>query len=331
MVQLTSVLKSVADVSKSAGNAAVQVLDTGATVTATASTIFVEITASTWGAAQAAWRGVDLTNVTIAATMGRVVAADESDLIDWINGASTAELTKALPEQLELWKGVVGGMSLSLPVQEHFQETFVEGHALQRTEAQATILNSGQFAFTYHVQHVTFVPQWSNPLWQLLELNITAEAAQMQRTAASLLNSTARAKPAFELTTLNYVGIRPWFKLRMRYFYTLLRRCLWEISSLWGGGSCAMLGWTTYHFGNSWCKAIWAFNMWIAGGLGTIYCHSCHWMGRAYFAIRNAKDLSRKMSNRACKFFQDLVEKGTQSFAAAANIWEIVQMPADGS
>ena len=78
--QVTSMLRSTAEVTRAAGGAAVMVLETGTAFTASAHTAAVRVAVSGLGAVQLAWSGVDVLDVHFNTSQGRILATGASDL-----------------------------------------------------------------------------------------------------------------------------------------------------------------------------------------------------------------------------------------------------------
>ena len=87
-------MNSAAQVTSSAGSAAAQVLDSGATITARATSALVTVSVSGLAMLEASWRGIDLVDVRLETTSGTVMAAGSEELASWL-GTPSAQTTSA--------------------------------------------------------------------------------------------------------------------------------------------------------------------------------------------------------------------------------------------
>jgi hypothetical protein len=101
---------------KSAGRAAALVLDMGADFTASASSAVLAVSSSTFSVAETAWHSIDLLDLSVTRTTGRVTTDDGSIIAKWGNsplGRATARCHEQ--EALELWHNSATFIGISTP------------------------------------------------------------------------------------------------------------------------------------------------------------------------------------------------------------------------
>ena len=209
LAHVSSILGTTAAVAHSAGQAAVLVMDTGAGFTASATTAVIAITSSSLSAIENAWRGVDLSDVVIVKTFGRVVADNGQVLEHWVNSnAGIATTQSDLPAAIELWSALVASVELQLPYVSARVDRFEANSRYWRAEGSASMLHSGHTALEFCFTHVSFRPIWANPLWQSLDLNISVEHAQIMLAVGKADNYTKGHNVTWGpiLATANAVG-----------------------------------------------------------------------------------------------------------------------------
>ena len=118
------------------------------------------------------WHGVDLHGVVAERTLVRAAGYSANDIRYWIAEGAGGTLRSEL--RLSLFT-FAEGFNGSIPVQQgQGQVLHAEGKYLA-WQAEMRELPSGFFGIAISVTSVTFRPRWSNPAWELLELQPTSE------------------------------------------------------------------------------------------------------------------------------------------------------------
>jgi len=94
------------------------------------------------------------------------------------------------------------------------------------------VLPNGYLMFAFRYVEVRFVPQWANPLWQALNVDITAQHDQIQRLVSNVSASLPTASHPFASGTVVDVS---WMHPSMRlwlYAQVLLRAVMLHFRSL---------------------------------------------------------------------------------------------------
>ena len=244
LAQVTRLMSAAAQVGESAGRAASLVLDRGADFTAGATTAVLTISSTTSSAAEAAWHGIDLADMSCAKTAGRVLADDGLLLADWFNSSAGRVTTKAAQQEaLDLWIAQVSSVGLSMPVLESFTEFLQPDGSYWKAEGRTRLLTSGLVACEFLFVKVSFRPVWANPLWDALNLNLSTEVTQISssvRTFAETVNAVnvtwgrlddGDTMPA-NFTKMMFAKVKRW----LRAFSGALRLLILEVCSLRGFG-----------------------------------------------------------------------------------------------
>jgi hypothetical protein len=180
LTQVTRVMSSLATVGESASRASALVLDRGTDIVASASSRGLAVSSSTMDAATAAWSGIDLLELVIDKSYGRIVADDGEVIALWLADESGSSTTKCrIPEVTTLWQLQARAISISMPVLEVAREQLVPSGTFWSAWSRATLLPSGHIALEFSFSNALFRPRWANPLWEVFELNVSAEALQI--------------------------------------------------------------------------------------------------------------------------------------------------------
>jgi len=231
--QLTRLLASVALVSERASVAAAGVLDHGAELASTTSSAVIAFTTGSMDLVRTAWIGIDLLDLRCTSTEGSVMGAHGSVLADWLNSTSGHAATRTnRSEVLVLWASLVTSVGVALPhVASTASDLDVDGLFWTAT-GSAHVLPNGYLMFAFRYVEVRFVPQWANPLWQALSVDITAQHDQIQRLVSNVSASLPAASHPLASTTMVDVS---WMHLSMRlwlYAQVLLRAVMLHFRSL---------------------------------------------------------------------------------------------------
>ena len=180
LTQLTDMLRSMATVTRSAGEAASLVFDGGAGIAIRGASAMLGLSASGYDVLESAWHGIDLLEVRTTAGSGNIVAAAAEELGDWLEGSSGAASTSVPLQARHAWASLCRSASLTMPAFFSSLEYFDESGTFEVHEATISLASTGHFRFHYRQIQISFRPLWANPLWELLEPNLTAEHQQIR-------------------------------------------------------------------------------------------------------------------------------------------------------
>ena len=193
-----TILGVAAQVSVTAGN----VVDGGLTAVVMAaqgvSSFAVKSTKHSVNVMDEAWRGIDLVNLSVRQRHAERVADDAETLLEWIEADFLGQ-QPPLPGADEIRRAVAAA---SVPhARESWQNLIWPG---QYHEMHVTydLLASGFFGIHVVSRDVEFEAKWwSNPMWELLDLDVRGEREEILRQ----LNDTLSALP---LPSIKYVSLR---------------------------------------------------------------------------------------------------------------------------
>lgn len=205
IAQLTDMLRTVATVTRSAGGAAVLLFESSSGISIRASSAVLEVTASSLDVFQAAWHGVVLVQVRSNAT-GYIEAVDSQDLGDWLESEKGGSTTSAPAAVRGAWASLARSSSLSMPILRSSYEFFDELGSYESYEARIRLGDSGHYHFSYRQIQVRFRPQWANPMWDMLELNLSAEHLQIRRALDDVIR-VINASADHQDTEIAYVSL----------------------------------------------------------------------------------------------------------------------------
>ena len=173
-------MKTAADVTASAGAAAIVIMDSGASMTATVKSAAVGLFSASLHAMEAAWHGLDLLDVRLNASSIKVMAASEADLARWVLANVPIVIPHAPPEAVMAWASMISSLSMDVPAIAHQTEAFDEHSSFVFTEITGILESNGYFVIVAKVAVTGFSAQWANPLWSALDLNVSNEANQIR-------------------------------------------------------------------------------------------------------------------------------------------------------
>jgi hypothetical protein len=270
MAQLTLMLKSTAEVTRAAGGAAVLLLDTGTGLTSSARNAVVSFASSSIGAVQLAWHGVDLLDVKLTASRGRIVAADGSELSQWLQGGGAASVTRAKAATLASWADQAESTSLAMPALAAQHEEFDEHGTYYLAEGTSSLARSGHVVHDYRVIQASFATRWANPLWQLLDIDISAEGAQVREALGLVMERLNNSQPVHTFIEIDHDCLQARLRLIGRRLYFVLRAILLELCALRGGGSLLAFTWACHRWWHEFKTAFTVSWVWSCAKLGSI-------------------------------------------------------------
>ena len=180
VAQITRVMSSLATVGESASRASAQILDRSADIVAGASSAVMAVSTTTMDAAAAAWSGIDLMDMKMDNFFGRVMAENGDIIAKWTDASFGRSTTKCdIAPVIVFWQGMARTVSFQMPAAEASLE-HTEVHGLYwKATGRAFIAFSGHISLEFTFNTATFQPRWANPVWELMEVNISSEAQQI--------------------------------------------------------------------------------------------------------------------------------------------------------
>ena len=171
-----------ADVTVAASDLAVQLLNSTTSGVALVSRLTWDVTASSLGAVEASWHGVDLLNVSVSRARGRIRAASPQAIAAWLNSSEGRRITTCTEDFAQrLWADALWSLSHDIQDIEHSLDALEFHGSFSRVAFAAQWDPTGEASFKYEYAQVSFSPSWANPLWELLDLPLESEAQQVER------------------------------------------------------------------------------------------------------------------------------------------------------
>ena len=254
----------------------------------------------------ASWRGIDLVDVQLQTSSGTIMAAGAEELAQWLSSPGAMPVTKAPGVALEQWVQLAWSLSADVPALAVTTESFNEQGALRSSEARGVIRASGYFTLEFRHTTASFRPVWANPMWSILELNVSAESKQILGTLQELLQAHYLTAHPGVVVEIDHDCLRAQLKIRARKWYLSSKAVLQELFALRGGGLIlaflSLLKQTSVRafFRSSWLLHVlpWAVSIWetlcswIGWSLGLVP-RAAHWcrrqLRRAYRGISSGK------------------------------------------
>ena len=182
------------DVASAAGT----LVEVGANVTVTVSEAANSAYSASKSVADDFMSGVDLVEVDVFKGVVRIAAASPPDLANWVAAGGGGNVPAAVARASV---GIIESVHRRLPLAEFHNDTFQEQGLFLRWHGRVRLLRSGYTALALEIAEIRFATQWSNGLWDLLELNPRLQHQRVLRSLDELLRDMPRS-PAnlFELT-----------------------------------------------------------------------------------------------------------------------------------
>ena len=144
------------------------------------------------GAFEATWSGIDLVNVSAKRSQGKLIAPAPELLAVWLGSDSALRVTAVDNAIVHgTWAAGVRSLSAELSFVQNTQD-WLDAHGyFSRVSFEIRLMELGEVVLTYELIDASFVPQWANPLWGLLDMDLDAQSSQI----AGLLESLAQQVP----------------------------------------------------------------------------------------------------------------------------------------
>jgi len=181
-----------ADITVAASELAVRVINSTTSGFTVISSLAWAMTSSSLGVFEASWSGVDLVNVSAWRTQGRLRAPSPDTLAAWLGSSAARRVTACADDRIHAaWKAGVQSLSRDLTLADNSQDFLHTQGSFSRVSFAARLLDFGDVELRYEFLNASFAPQWANPLWALLEVDIDTQAVQI----AGLLDSLVKQVP----------------------------------------------------------------------------------------------------------------------------------------
>ena len=176
------------DVAEEVGGAAGRMMGAGANVSSSAARIFSAITDNTLNLAETAWEGIDLTNVSVNSSAGRLFFDGSEDARELLS-TPEAESLMALPAhwRASLWD-LLAFASPSRPLVEVSRHYFYSAEAFTSVDLRLAWFDTGHAGVAWRVAEVTFTAKWCNPMWEL-----TSDISSEHQRIAGMLHEAVQA------------------------------------------------------------------------------------------------------------------------------------------
>ena len=209
---VTSILGSAAKVTEAAS----EVVGSGADLTTSTLRSMVSITAGTLNLAETAWHGVDLVGLDAKQVRGRITADTEAVLARWLLSEAGGNATGANGQLRQQWSQHLQQVAVQMPFQHFSEEHLNVSSCFTRHEASFKLLRTGYVLLDFSVLTITFSPQWSNPLWEVMAAPMDSQHDQISET----VNAFAETLPQMNVTYIDIDAATP-----TQVSQTLLRMC----------------------------------------------------------------------------------------------------------
>ena len=190
VAQVSALLGSMARVS----HAAADVVESGASLignsTAAVSLVAASATATTLGIMSESWRGVDLLNISVELKHGAIMSFDGSDLQAWARHFARQLEDVLPPEAVRSLIDDAHMTGIAYPLTAKADQSLQAQGSYVEWVYELRLLPSGYVGAQWSATRARFEPRWSNPLWELLEVPIESEAAQVLLRLQAALNAT---------------------------------------------------------------------------------------------------------------------------------------------
>ena len=177
-----------ADITVAVSDLAVQMLNSTSSGLSFVSTMAWSVTASSAGAVEASWNGIDLHNVSCARAQGKLIAENPAVVQAWLASSAAKRMIGCQSvEALEVWSQVLGSLAPGVPAITGSKDFLDVRGSMTRVAWAAQWGTTDEAFFHYEFFNASFSPQWSNPLWSLLDFPLEGEAGQVTRLLDELL------------------------------------------------------------------------------------------------------------------------------------------------
>jgi hypothetical protein len=236
-----------ADITVAASQLAVKVLNSTSSGFSVVTSLAWAVTSSSLGAFEATWSGIDLVNVSAWRSQGKLVAPAPELLADWLGSTSAFRVTAVESEIVHAtWTAGVRSLSAELSFVQNSQDWLDAHGSFSRVSFEVRLMELGEVILTYELINATFVPQWANPLWGFLEMDLDAQSSQI----AGLLESVVQQVPRSALVEHHVseldselAGVSVWTARKLRALRAFRLFCILVLQLLQEAFYCLLRGW----------------------------------------------------------------------------------------
>ena len=163
---------AVAEVGEAAGNLA----SASANATVAITGVAVDAVVVAASAAEEAWRGIDVLNLSLTRQTCRAVGVSSYALSSWVEAGANGAFPATVAPMLG---NLVHDVSYWVPAVEHTTEQFDITGTFWHYWMRCRYREDGSSVMAAWVINATFVTQWSNPLWEHLGVRVDAESRRV--------------------------------------------------------------------------------------------------------------------------------------------------------
>ena len=182
-VALAALLHNMATLTGAAGKFG----DAGANVSVAFAHLAVSGTSGTVSIIDETWHGVDLTQLEVHAESGAINLDDNEDFDDYLSSPAGAFLWKMPLRTRVFAAAVVNQASISLPYQSISTSWLNVSESYEQFSLEVTLNEECMWDVKWVFVSAFFVPRWSNPAWQLLDMDFGTEEKQIREKLESII------------------------------------------------------------------------------------------------------------------------------------------------
>ena len=192
IAQLARMLASAAALAESSSAAASTIVDAGNNLTQVVSTSVLGAAQNSLSLAHDVWKGVDLSKLVVQTRSGHMLSADAELAARWLLSPKGRAAVPLPADFAAIAADVTAAVCLSFPMMERTEATLRLAGVYDSFAVRAALLPSGYVDIRWRWSQVTYSAQWSNPLWDALEMNIEVENEQV---VGRIRDTLAAAQP----------------------------------------------------------------------------------------------------------------------------------------
>ena len=98
----------------------------------------------------------------------------------FFEGQAEVPLVRLPPKEAKILRTALGQVTPRLPVIDDARASFNASASYSEFDFKVKYLFNNYIGVVYYYAHVTFEPRWANPLWELMDADITRELDSIQ-------------------------------------------------------------------------------------------------------------------------------------------------------
>jgi hypothetical protein len=190
IAQVARIFGSIAIMGESAAAITSTAVEVGSVITASMSLLALSVANNSATIAAELWSGIDLLNVSLVVKHGKVAADDGSTIAVWLNGSAGKRLVPVPDEAKLFMSDAAHSVGVSMPlVHMHDAQLHIADGNFVEVEAEARLISSGHIVLLFTFRQVHFAPQWANPFWGWLELDVQVQHDAISQALVAALDS----------------------------------------------------------------------------------------------------------------------------------------------